>query len=147
MADDGEVRDLQNIGEIEHVLGEGGDLPRAHRHVGAKARRSEAAQKRRDRAMSHGMKGRRDAIEVAHIVGPAVQEKDGRTRRGPGDFADDVQQRSRNDACLGHRPSPEHLPLGRNRPSEKKMPKIDMLEHVLVEKVVQLFRNMLWRKT
>ena len=35
------------------------------------------------------------------------------------------------------------FPLGRNRPSEKNSRKINMLEHVLAEKVIQLFRNML----
>jgi hypothetical protein len=37
----------------------------------------------------------------------------------------------------------EHLPLGLNHPSEKKMLKIKELEHVLIGKVDQLFRNML----
>jgi hypothetical protein len=38
---------------------------------------------------------------------------------------------------------PEHLPLGLNPPSEKKMLKVNKLEHVLIGKVIQLFRNML----
>jgi hydrogenase nickel insertion protein HypA len=37
----------------------------------------------------------------------------------------------------------EHLPLGLSHPSEKKMLKIKELEHVLIGKVGQLFRNML----
>jgi hypothetical protein len=40
-------------------------------------------------------------------------------------------------------PALEHLLLGLNHPSEKKMLKINKLEHVLSGKVGQLFRNML----
>ena len=37
----------------------------------------------------------------------------------------------------------ERAPIGWNRPIDKNPPKIKTLEHVLVGKVYQLFRNML----
>jgi hypothetical protein len=48
-----------------------------------------------------------------------------------------------NPVTLFSHPALEHLPLGLNHPSEKKMLKIKKLEHVLRGKVGQLFRNML----
>jgi hypothetical protein len=54
--------------------------------------------------------------------------------------------------CAQHKPghqappslcSQEHLSLGLIHPSEKKMLKIDSPEHVLIEKVMQLFRDTL----
>jgi hypothetical protein len=42
-----------------------------------------------------------------------------------------------------HQQSLERIPIGWNRPIDKNTLKIDLLEHVLIGKVSQLFRNML----